>query len=111
MDLIGLIKRARAQWIMHLTMDQKILTEHIYKCLEQGVPVVAQQKRAQLVSMRTRVQSLALLSGLRIHTALRRGAGRRHSSDPALLWLWCRLAGSCSSHSTPSLGTSNVLRV
>ena len=26
--------------------------------------------------------------------------------DPALLWLWCRQAGSCSSDSTPSLGTS-----
>ena len=31
-----------------------------------GVPVVAQQKQIWLVSMRTQVQSLALLSGLRI---------------------------------------------
>ena len=22
------------------------------------------------------------------------GVGRRHSSDPALLWLWCRLAAT-----------------
>ena len=31
-----------------------------------GVPEVAQQKQTQLVSMRTKVQSLASLSGLRI---------------------------------------------
>ena len=45
----------------------------------QGVPVVAQQKQTQLVSMRTPVQSLALLSGLRI---------RRHRE------LWCRPAAA-----------------
>ena len=33
------------------------------------------------------------------------GVGRRHSSAPVLLWLWCRLAAD-SSNSTPSLGTS-----
>ena len=26
--------------------------------------------------------------------AVSRGVGRRHSSDPALLWLWCRLAAT-----------------
>ena len=31
-----------------------------------GVPVMAQQKRIQLGTMRLRIQSLALLSGLRI---------------------------------------------
>ena len=36
------------------------------------------------------VQSLALLSGLRI--AMSCGVGHRHSSDLALLWLWCSLA-------------------
>ena len=33
------------------------------------------------------------------------GIGRRHGSDPTLLWLWHRLGGY-SSDSTPSLGTS-----
>ena len=33
------------------------------------------------------------------------GVGCRRGSDPALLWLWCRL-GSYSSDWTPSLGTS-----
>ena len=36
------------------------------------------------------------------------GVGKRHGSDPALLWLWYR-AGSYSSDSTPSLGTSICL--
>ena len=42
--------------------------------------------------MRLRVQSLALLSGLRIHVAVISGVGCRRGSDPALLWLWCRPA-------------------
>ena len=33
------------------------------------------------------------------------GVGHRHGSEPALLGLWC-VAGSCNSHSTPSLGMS-----
>ena len=37
--------------------------------------------------------------------AMSYGLGPRHGSDPALLWLLCRLA-SCSSDLTPSLGTS-----
>ena len=37
------------------------------------------------------VRSLASLSGLRIRRCCC-GVGRRHSSDPVLLWLWCRLA-------------------
>ena len=41
--------------------------------------------------MRTRVPSLALLSGLRISVAVSRGVGHRHGLDPTLLWLWCRL--------------------
>ena len=40
--------------------------------------------------MRTQVQSLALLSGLRICIAMSCSVGHRHGSDPALLWLWCR---------------------
>ena len=75
-----------------------------------GVPVMAQWKRIWLVSMRTQVQSLNSLSGLRIQHCLE---------------LWCRWqmqlgsgvavavaqAGSYSSNSTPSLGTSIMLWV
>ena len=74
-----------------------------------GVPVMAQQKRIQPVSMRMWVQSLASFSG----------SGIRHCRE-----LWCRSqvllgslvavavgeAGSCSSYSTPSLGTSICYR-
>ena len=70
-----------------------------------GVPIVVQQKLIRLETMRLQVQSLALLSGLRIW----------HCCE-----LWCRSqiwlrsrvavalaqAGSYSSDSTPSLGTS-----
>ena len=73
-----------------------------------GVPVVAQRNRIQLGTMRWRVRSLASLSGLRIW--------RCHE-------LWCRSqtwvrsgvavamaeASTCSSDSTPSLGTSICL--
>ena len=38
--------------------------------------------------MRLPVQPLALLSGLRIWHCC--GVGCKVSSDPALLWLWCR---------------------
>ena len=40
--------------------------------------------------MRLRVQSLALLSGLRVGVAVSCGVGCRHGSDPALLRLWRR---------------------
>ena len=44
--------------------------------------------------MRTQVLSLALLSGLRSGVAMSCGIGCRGSSDPVLLWLWCRLAAT-----------------
>ena len=44
--------------------------------------------------MRFRVQSLALLSGLRIVIAMSCGVGRRLGSDPTLLWLWRRLVAT-----------------
>ena len=44
--------------------------------------------------MRLRVLSLALLSGLSIWCCRGYGVGRRHGSDPALLWLWRRLAAT-----------------
>ena len=42
--------------------------------------------------MRLQVQSLASLSGLRIHVAMNCGVGHRRGLDLALLWLWCGLA-------------------
>ena len=45
-------------------------------------------------SMRTQVQSLGLLSGLRIWCCHSCGGCHRCGSDPALLWLWCRLAAT-----------------
>lgn len=42
--------------------------------------------------MRTWVQSLGLLSGLRIWHCYELHVRCRHSLDPALLWLWHRLA-------------------
>jgi len=57
---------------------------------------MVQQKRIRLETMRLRVQSLALLSGLRIwhchEMQCRCGVGCRRGSDLALLWLWHRLA-------------------
>ena len=57
-----------------------------------GVPTLAQGKQIRLVTMRLCVQSLALLSGLRVQhcLAVSCGVGRRWGSHPALLWLWCR---------------------
>ena len=42
--------------------------------------------------MRMQVQSLALLSRLGSGIAVSCGVGHRLGLDPALLWLWCRLA-------------------
>ena len=70
-----------------------------------GVPIVAQWKQIQLVSMRMQVQSLASLSRLRIWRCL-------ELQCRSQMWLGSSVAvamvevGSCSSDSTPSLGTS-----
>ena len=87
-----------------------------------GVPVMARQKWIWLGTMRSRVQSLASLSGLRIQrcqelwcrlqtwlgsgVAMSWGVGYRRGLDLALLWLWYRLVATASSDWTPSLGTS-----
>ena len=55
---------------------------------------MAQWEKIQLVSMRTQVRYLALLSGLRICIAASCGVGCRHGSDLALLWLRCRPAAT-----------------
>ena len=44
--------------------------------------------------MGLRVQSLAFLSELRIWRCRELWCSHRCSSDPALLWLWCRLAAT-----------------
>ena len=56
------------------------------------VPVVVQQKQIQLGSMRMWVRLLASLSGLGSGAAVSCSVGHRRGSDPALLWLGCRLA-------------------
>ena len=60
-----------------------------------------QRNPVPLVSMRMWVQSLASLS-----VAMCCGVGHRCCWDPALLWLWHRLAAAADS--TPSLGTPNA---
>ena len=57
-----------------------------------GVPVVVQQKRIRLVSVKMRVWSLALLSGSGTQYCVSCGVGRRRGSELTLLWLWCRPA-------------------
>ena len=70
---------------------------------------MAQQKGIRLGTVRMRVRSLALLSGLRIWCCpVSCGVGRSRSWHLALPWLWHGVgqAGSRSSDSTPSLRTS-----
>ena len=55
---------------------------------------MAQQKQIPLGTMRLPVPFLASLSGLRIRCCLCCGVGHRLGSDPALLWLWRRLAAT-----------------
>ena len=44
--------------------------------------------------MTTQVQSLDSFSGLESGNAMSCGLSHRHSSDPALLWLWCKPAAT-----------------
>ena len=55
---------------------------------------MVQWKRTPLVSMRTRVPSLASLSGLRIQRCREHDAARGQGSDPTSLWLWYRPAAA-----------------
>ena len=55
---------------------------------------MAQLKQIWLRTMRLQVWSLASLSGLSIWRCMSCGVGCRRVSDLALLWLWCRLAGT-----------------
>jgi len=66
---------------------KKYLQPLYFKTEHARVPIVAQQKRICLGTMRLWVRSLASLSGLRTGIAVSCGVGRRRSSDLALLWL------------------------
>ena len=73
--------------------------------MKAGVPVVEPWKQIQLSSIRMCVQSVALLSGLRIwrcHKLWCRSQMRLGSDVAAV----AAEAGSCSSDLTPSMGTS-----
>ena len=57
-----------------------------------GVPILVQQKRIQLETIRLLVQSLASLISQGSGITMSCSVGHRRSSDLALLWLWRRLA-------------------
>ena len=52
----------------------------------------------QLVCMRTQVQSLALLSGLRIQHCHEMWCRSQTKLKPSLLWLWCRPPATAPIH-------------
>ena len=58
------------------------------------MPIVAQWEQIQPVSMRMQVRSLTSLIGGGSGMAMSCSVDTRHTSDPVLLWLWCRLAGA-----------------
>ena len=54
---------------------------------------MAQRLANRLASMRTQVQSLGLAQWVKdLALPMSHGVGHRRSSNPALLWLWCRQA-------------------
>ena len=55
---------------------------------------MARWKRIQLGTMKLQVQSLALLSGLRVWHCRSCGVGHRCGLDLALLWLWHKPAAT-----------------
>ena len=85
------------EYFSFLSTHTEISTDEIIRCWR--VPIVAPQKRIWLVSMRTQVQSLALLSGLRIQYC-------RELWCKLQMWLGFHIAvavvwvGSCSSDLT-----------
>ena len=78
----------------HITTIEKqpeeVSLQYFFLKINRGVPIVVQQKRIRLGTMRFRVQSLTLLSELRIQCCHELCVGRRCSLDLALLWLWYR---------------------
>ena len=55
-----------------------------------GVPIMVQQKRIWLVSMKMQIRSLALFNGLRIQRCCELWYRWQTWLSLALLWLWCR---------------------
>ena len=82
-----------------------VCTKGLINDVDREFPLWLSRLRHQLVSIRMHVQSLASLSGLRIHCCpkLRCRSQTWLRSGVAMAVVW---AGSCSSDSTPSLGTS-----
>ena len=70
-----------------------------------GVPIMVHQKQIWLWSMRTQVQPLASLSGLRNQSCLDLRCRSQTGLGPGVAVAVVQ-ASSCSSDSTPSLGTS-----
>ena len=63
------------------------------KKAKEGVLVVAQQVKNQ-TSIHEDAGLIPVLSGLRIQSCVSCSFGRRCSSVPELLWLWCRPAAA-----------------
>ena len=75
-----------------------------------GLPLVAQQKQIRLLSMRIQARSLALLSGLRIWHCCELWFGSQiQPRSHIAVAVAVVQAGSCSSNSIPSLGTSTYI--
>ena len=85
-----------------LSSKPKSTSTKIMKNLSQGVPAVAQWTWTQLRSMRVWIRFLALLSGLRIQCCCELWQMSLRSHVVVVVVQ----AGSCSSNSTLSLGTS-----
>ena len=85
--------------------DKQPLPSWSLKCGGNGVPLVAQQVKDRSVSVKMQAPSLALLSGLRIQRRckLQHKSQMLLRSSVAVAVTW---AGSYSSDSTPSPGTS-----
>ena len=77
-----------------MTKDKKKKERERERERKLGVPAMVEWKQIQLVSMRMWVRSLALPRGLGSSDAMSCGVGSRHGLDPALLWLWCKLAAA-----------------
>ena len=98
--LLSILFKAQLIWVCIL----KVLFSTVLK-MSLGVPILAQWKRIWLWSMRTQVQSLASLSGLRIWCCRKQWC-RFHTQLRSDMAVAVVQASSCSSNLIPSLGTS-----
>ena len=91
---IHLLGFERIWEIWHSSDEWKLATfslSYFKKNSPLGVPIVAQWKQIQLVSMRMWVRSLASV-GWGSSIAMSCDVGHRYGSDLVFLWLWCRSA-------------------